>query len=110
MFDLGTGNTRAAIVRSDGRILGIRTITNTYLRDPLYEDAQYFLPPDWERKMLDIADELVDEHPDIRIDAVSSSAARQTVILLDREGKAFYALPNIDNRGREYMDRISEKA
>ena len=110
MFDLGTGNTRAAIVRSDGRILGIRTITNTYLRDPLYEDAQYFLPPDWERKMLDIADELVSEHPDIRIDAVSSSAARQTVILLDREGKAFYALPNIDNRGREYMDRISEKA
>ena len=109
MFDLGTGNTRAAIVRSDGEILGIRTITNTYERDPLYEDAQYFLPADWERAMLSIADELIAEHPDVTIDAVSSAAARQTVILLDKDGKAFYALPNIDNRGREYMANIPGK-
>lgn len=106
LFDLGTGNTRVAIVRSDGFIVDIRSITNYYLRDDAYEDAQYFLPAEWEEKMLAAADELVQAHPEITISALSSAAARQTLILLDEGGKAFYALPNIDNRGREYMEEI----
>ncbi|MBO5565214.1 MAG: carbohydrate kinase [Lachnospiraceae bacterium] len=106
LFDLGTGNTRVAIVTSEGTIVDIRTITNYYLKDDAYEDAQYFLPAEWEEKMLQAAKDLLHAHPDIVIDAVSSAAARQTVILVDEEGKAFYALPNIDNRGREYMEEI----
>ena len=47
MVDLGTGNTRVALVSSCGSILGIRTYTNVYHRDSAYEDAQYFLPEEW---------------------------------------------------------------
>ena len=39
MVDLGTGNSRVALVDSDGGILGLRTYTNVYHRDSAYEDA-----------------------------------------------------------------------
>ena len=108
MVDLGTGNTRVALVSGSGSILGIRTYTNVYHRDDAYEDAQYFLPREWAPKILQGCRELCAEHPDVVIDAVSSAAARQSFVLLDREGEAFYGLPNIDNRGRAYMDQVPD--
>lgn len=109
MFDIGTGNSRVSMVDSNGTILGIRSFLNTYYRDDSYEDAQYFYPDEWAEKLFSGAAELCAEHPDIRIDGISSAAARQTFILIDNAGKCFYALPNIDNRGREYVGAIGHK-
>lgn len=109
MVDLGTGNTRVALVRSDGEIIDIRTISNSYYRDNAYSDAQYFLPEEWEKEILRCCDELYAANPGIKVSAMSSAGARQTIVLLDKEGKAFYALPNIDNRGRDFMDSIEDK-
>lgn len=106
MVDLGTGNTRVALVSSDGEIIDIRTVSNRYYRDEAYSDAQYFLPEEWESEIMRCCDELHEANPDIHVCALSSAGARQTIVLLDKEGKAFYALPNIDNRGRDYMDRV----
>ena len=108
MVDLGTGNSRVALTNSDGEILGLRTYTNVYHRDDAYEDAQYFLPEDWAALLLKGCRELCEEHPDITIDAVSSAGARQSFVLLNREGRAFLGLPNIDNRGRAYMGDVPE--
>lgn len=108
MVDLGTGNTRVALVSGGGSILGIRTYTNVYHRDDAYEDAQYFLPQEWAPLILQGCRELCAEHPDVVIDAVSSAGARQSFVLLDRAGEAFYGLPNIDNRGRAYMAQVPD--
>lgn len=109
MVDLGTGNTRVALVRSDGEIVDLRNINNRYYRDDSYSDAQYFFPREWEEEILRCCDELHAAHPDIRVCAMSSAGARQTIVLVDREGEAFYALPNIDNRGRDYMDSVPDQ-
>lgn len=109
MVDLGTGNTRIALVNSLGDILDIRTISNRYYRDDAYSDAQYFLPEEWEREILNCCRELHQANPDIHVSALSSAGARQTIVLLDKEGNAFYALPNIDNRGRDYMDTVGNR-
>ena len=109
MVDLGTGNTRVAVTDSAGKILALRTFTNTYYRDNAYPDAQFFLPQEWEELILKCCDELHKELPDIKINAVSSASARETIVLLDKEGHAFFGLPNIDNRGRDYMDEIEGK-
>lgn len=106
MVDLGTGNTRVALVTSTGTFLGIRTFTNVYHRDNAYEDAQYFLPEEWAEQILRGCRELCAEHPDIQVDALSSAGARQSIVLLDRAGRAFYGLPNIDNRGRAFMAEV----
>ncbi len=109
MFDLGTGNSRVGLVNSEGHILGIKGFTNTYYRDDQYEDAQYIIPGEWEDKLIDCCAELCAEHPEVRVDAISSAAARQTFILIDKEGDTFLGLPNIDNRGREYVGAIANK-
>ena len=103
LVDLGTGSTRAALVTSSGEILAIRSFLNRYYRDEAYPDAQYFLPEEWEADLLRCCRELHAEQPEIRVRCVSSAGARQSIVLIDGEGRAFYGLPNIDNRGREFM-------
>lgn len=108
LVDLGTGNSRVALVDANGAILGLRTYTNVYHRDSAYEDAQYFLPEEWAPLLLQGCRELCDEHPDVRIDAISAAGARQSFVLLNHAEEAFLGLPNIDNRGRDYMARVPE--
>lgn len=110
MIDLGTGNSRAALLRSDGTILGVESFENTYHRDDAYEDGLCFLPAEWKKKILAACDALVAAHPDVTIDAVSAAGARQTIVLFDEQGEDFLALPNIDNRGRAWMGEVTDKA
>ncbi|MCR5089322.1 MAG: carbohydrate kinase [Oscillospiraceae bacterium] len=110
LIDLGTGSTRAALVSSDGSILSMRSFFNRYYRDEAYPDAQYFLPEEWERELMRCCREIHEEHPEIRVRFVSSAGARQSIVLLSRENHAFYGLPNIDNRGREFMNEIADPA
>lgn len=107
--DLGTGNSRVALASSEGELLDIRTFANVYYRDERYEDAQYFLPEEWREKILRSCLELCNCHPELFISAISAAGARQSFVLLDRAGQAFYGLPNIDNRGRAYMGEVPEK-
>ena len=109
LIDLGTGSTRAALVRADGEILAVSSFVNRYYRDEAYPDAQYFLPQEWEKELLRCCEEVHACCPGVRADAVSAAGARQSIVLLDRGGQAFCGLPNIDNRGREFMDRIRDK-
>ena len=105
LIDLGTGSTRAALVDPSGKILTMRSFLNRYYRDEAYPDAQFFLPQEWQSEILRLCLDLHAEHPDIRVRCVSA-AARQSIVLLDAAGKPFYGLPNIDNRGREFMGDI----
>ncbi|MEG1989055.1 MAG: FGGY family carbohydrate kinase [Oscillibacter sp.] len=110
LVDLGTGSSRVALVSAQGEILGMESFANPYYRDEAYEDAQYFRPEEWRENILTGCKKLCEAHPDRRIAAVSSAGARQSIVLLDREGNAFLGLPNVDNRGRAYMGEIPEKA
>ena len=65
MVDLGTGNSRVALVDSDGGILGLRTYTNVYHRDSAYEDGQYFLPEDWAALLLRDVRYVIEAHFDV---------------------------------------------
>lgn len=109
IIDLGTGNTRAAIVSSKGTIHGIKSFENRYYTEKGYEDARYFLPEEWKEKIYAACRELLAEHPDRSISAITSSGARESIVLYDREGTAFYGLPNIDNRGRAFMASVPHK-
>ena len=106
LIDLGTGSTRAALVDPGGKILAMRSFLNRYYRDEAYPDAQFFLPQEWQSEILRLCLDLHAEHPDIRVRCVSAAGARQSIVLLDAAGKPFYGLPNIDNRGREFMGDI----
>lgn len=109
VFDMGTGNSKVAIVSSFGKIVGLKTTGNLYCQDTKYPDAQFFNPQEWETKFLNMAEELLREFPEIKIHGISASGARQSTVLFDSKKLAFLGLPNIDNRGREWMNEIDEK-
>ena len=106
LIDLGISSTHAALVDISGSILSMRSFLNRYYRDEAYPDAQFFLPQEWQSEILRLCLDLHAEHPDIQIRCVSAAGARQSIVLLDAAGKPFYGLPNIDNRGREFMGDI----
>lgn len=108
VVDLGTGNSRVGLVNENGNILAVKTFENVYYIDEAYEDAQYFTPSYWKRKILALCKAIIQEHPSVHIDGISSSGARETIVLIDHEGSDFYGLPNIDNRGRKWISDIGD--
>ena len=86
VFDLGTGNSKISIVSSSGDIIGMKSLVNKYIKDNNYSDAQFFLPQEWEPKLLKSASELLNEFPDIKISAITASGARQSIVLYDDDG------------------------
>ena len=108
VVDMGTGNSRVGLVSADGTIWGIRNYENQYYKDKQYEDAQYFLPEEWEQNLLGGCKELLEEFPDHPVRAITSSGARESIVLYNKEGKAYLGLPNIDNRGRAWMAEIED--
>ena len=106
MVDLGTGNSRVALVSSVGKIIDLISFENTYYPDHLYADARYFDPDEWQMRILSASKTMLERHRDVWVNAISAAGARETIVLIDKAGKAFYSLPNIDYRGQEYLNEI----
>ena len=85
VVDMGTGNSRVGLVSADGTIWGIRNYENQYYKDKQYEDAQYFLPEEWEQNLLDGCKELLEEFPDHPVRAITSSGARVLSFIIKKE-------------------------
>lgn len=109
VYDIGTGNSRVCIVSEQKEIIELRTFENKYYRDFRYEDALYFKPEELLECAMRCTKELLKAHPEIRIEAVTAAGARESIVLIDRDGHWFYGLPNIDNRGEAWIDDIPGK-
>ena len=109
IYDIGTGNSRVCIASAARELIDIRTFENNYYRDFEYEDALYFKPEEMLDKAMRCTKELLAAHPEVRIDAVTAASARESIVLIDREGREFYGLPNIDNRGEAWINSVSGK-
>lgn len=109
IVDIGTGNSRVALVNSEREIKDIETFENHYYVDDHYEDAQYFSPNYLQRQILDAMRSVMNRNKGIHIDAISSSGARQSSVLINREFQNVIGLPNIDNRGKAFMNEIVDK-
>lgn len=110
VIDAGTGNSKVALVSSEGHIHEVISFENKYYKDYTYKDAQYFLPSEWEQNILYNCKEVINRNKNIKVDAVISTSARQSIVLFDNNFKSFLGLPNIDNRGKEWVEEIPEKA
>ena len=109
IVDIGTGNSRVALVDSDRNIKDIETFENQYYVDNYYDDAQYFSPNYLQKQILESVKKVLARNPSVKIDAISSSGARQSCVLVDKDLKNVIGLPNIDNRGKKYMSEIQKK-
>ncbi len=86
----------------------IYSYKNKYYSDENYKDGTYFLPSEFKETITKGIEVVLKENPDIKIDAIISAGARQSVVLIDKEKVDYIGLPNIDNRGKIYLDEIKD--
>ena len=86
IYDIGTGNSRVSIVSEQKEMIGLRTFENRYYRDFRYKDALYFKPEEMLLGVMRCTGELLKAHPEVRIEAVTATSARESIVLIDRDG------------------------
>ncbi len=107
VLDIGTGNVRAALVTPEGEILNVARADIKYYRDELFPDAIYFKPSELIEELKGLTQAVLS--PDVEVKAVTSTSQREGIVLVNKEGKATWGLPNIDHRGREWENSFGDK-
>lgn len=110
VIDIGTGNVRAAVASTGGEILGICRENIVYHKDDAYPEALYFEPEQLWEQVLRLAATALAEAGDTEILALTATSQREGIVLLDASGNSRVGLPNIDHRGREWENIMTDKS
>ena len=109
VFDIGTGNTRVALVGEDGAILDIAKENTRMYPDPIASRAQYFKPHEWQDAVFSLIRKLLAAHPDVTVRAVTGSTLRQGIVLVGHDGRSIVGYTNADRRGEGFMQELDWK-
>lgn len=109
VIDTGTGNLRVALAAPDGAVLGVARENVLYVKDPAYPESIFFDPGLIWEQIIRLSKKVRQQTPQISIRAVTATSQREGIVLIDRHGRHLIGLPNIDHRGREWEDLISDK-
>lgn len=110
VIDIGTGNVRVAVVRPDGEVLGVGRGDIQYHRDELYPDAIYFQPDQLWEQLIALGHEAMERSGKVEIKAFTTTSQREGIVLVSAKGRSLIGLPNIDHRGREWENIITDKS
>jgi autoinducer 2 (AI-2) kinase len=108
VVDIGTGNARVAVITPGGDVLGVETQDIQYHRDPLYADALYFEPAFLWQQIEQMSTTLLRRNK-CKIIAVTATSQREGIVLVGGDGQALIGMPNIDHRGREWENIMTDK-
>jgi len=110
VVDIGTGNVRVALAKPNGEIIDIERENLIYHKDLAYPEALYFEPSVLWQQVHRLAQKVLLHAVSYQVVAITATSQREGIVLVDSEGKALIGLPNIDHRGREWEDIISDKS
>jgi Sugar (pentulose and hexulose) kinases len=109
IIDIGTGNVRVAATSTHGEVLGVAREDICYVRDEKYPEALYFEPDALWQQVTRLAKQVLDKLPGIQVKALTGTSQREGIVLIDKSGASLVGLPNIDHRGREWEDMVTDK-
>lgn len=107
IVDIGTGNTRVGICSVTGEVLAVETSDTQYFKEEVFPDSFSFDPGWMWAEIRRLMKAVLARVPDIEILAVSSISQRQGIVLLSNDGSSLLGLPNLDNRGLEWIGEIT---
>ncbi len=109
IIDFGTGNLRAAVISTEGAILGVAREDISYIRDERYEDSIYFDPSVLWNRILELTASALQQAGQVKILAVTATSQREGIVTLDQAGNPIVGMPNIDHRGRAWEPILEDK-
>lgn len=110
IIDIGTGNSRAGIVTTEGKILAMEREDSQYYEDSDFSNSIYFKPDEWAETIFRLAHQAIEKAGDVEIIAVSASSQRQGIVLIGKDGSSVLGFPNSDMRGDAYIHELDWKA
>jgi len=110
IIDIGTGNVRVAVVTPAGNVLGVGRGDILYKRDELYPESIYFEPEQLWQQIVQLGTDALQQAGEVNIKALTTTSQREGIVLMDSDGQALTGLPNIDHRGREWEDQVTDKS
>ena len=106
IVDLG-GNSRVALVGTDGTLLAVRKKRSEYFPDNDFSPhGTSFDAEKYKEIVFRFTREIIEEAGDVEIIAVSSTSQRQGIVLIGKDGSSLVGYPNLDSRGAEFYDQI----
>lgn len=108
LIDIGTGNSRVGICSISGEILVVETCETKYVKEYAFPDSYSFDPSFLWEDIIRLIKNAMRKAPDIQIIAISSISQRQGIVLIDPNGNSITGLPNLDNRGLEWIGEIRD--
>lgn len=109
IIDFGTGNLRAVIISVTGEVLGSAREDIVYHRDEQYEDSIYFRPVETWQRIIALSKSALQQAGQTDIQAISATSQREGIVILNDRGEAVVGMPNIDHRGRQWENMITDK-
>lgn len=109
IIDFGTGNLRAAVIATDGAVLGIAREDIPYIRDDRYADSIYFDPGTLWDQILALTVTALKQAGLVKIVAITATSQREGIVVLDQSGTPVVGMPNIDHRGRAWEHTLDNK-
>ncbi|ANH80297.1 sugar kinase [Niabella ginsenosidivorans] len=109
IIDFGTGNLRAAVIATNGTVLGVAREDIPYIRDAQYPDALYFDPRVLWNQILELTATALKYAGAVRVLAITATSQREGIVVLDPAGMPVVGLPNIDHRGRAWEHLLQDK-
>lgn len=106
IVDIGTGNTRAAVISTSGEFLAVEREDSVYYEDADFPSSIYFKPEEWIRTIRLLICRALQQAGETDIIAVSAASQRQGIVLIDWEGESILGFPNSDMRGAEFVDDL----
>lgn len=106
VVDLGTGNSRIAIVSGEGSILSLVRENSVVHTDKKHDQGQYFLPNEWAEKILRMAREALSKAGNVTVTAVTATSQRQGIVLIGHDGAPVIGFPNADRRSRPFLEEF----
>lgn len=106
IIDIGTGNSRVAVVSGDGEILSIAKETTILHTDTRVKGAQYFLPEEWKQMIFRLASKAIQSAGPVTITCATASSLRQGIVLIGDDGEPIIGYSNADRRGEEFMSDL----
>jgi autoinducer-2 kinase len=107
--DIGTGNVRVAIADTSGAILDVASGDMRYIKDDHYPESIFFDPNELWEQVKTLAKTALAQAGQVTITAVTATSQREGIVALDKNGRSLIGMPNIDHRGREWENIVSDK-
>lgn len=104
VIDIGTGNSRVAVVSAAGEILTIEKENTVLHKDARVPNAEYFDPNQWRTCIFDLIRRVMRKTEKVEIIGVTSVTLRQGIVLIGQDGSSLVGYSNGDRRGQAYME------